>query len=58
MDKKTSRSKFYLVRCECGAETFIFSSVSTEVKCDKCKRTLAIPTGGASKIIGEVKRVI
>jgi small subunit ribosomal protein S27e len=54
MDKKIQKSKFFLVRCNCGNEQYIFSNIASEVKCVLCKKRLAKPTGGKSKLFGKV----
>jgi len=54
MDKKIKKSKFFLVRCNCGNEQYIFSNIASEVKCVLCKKRLAKPTGGKSKLFGKV----
>jgi ribosomal protein S27E len=56
--EKLSHSRFYLVKCECGNEQYIFSNISTKVNCFKCNKPLALPTGGKSKILGSVRKVI
>ncbi|MGY5854464.1 MAG: 30S ribosomal protein S27e [Candidatus Thorarchaeota archaeon] len=45
------KSKFIRVKClDCENEQVIFSHASTEVKCLKCEKVLAIPTGGKAKL--------
>jgi len=56
--EKFSRSKYYLVKCECENEQYIFSAASTKVNCFKCNKPLAVPTGGKAKILGSIKKVI
>lgn len=58
MDKKTQKSKFFLVKCDCGNEQYVFSNVAGEVKCLLCKKRLAKPTGGKSKLFGKVVKGI
>lgn len=48
------KSKYVLVKCECGNEQPIFTHTSTAVKCQKCGAVLATPTGGKAKIIGKI----
>ena len=53
------KSRFLKVRCpKCGNNQVIFSHVSRIVKCIVCNETLAIPTGGKTKILGEVEEVL
>jgi len=53
------RSVFLQVKCpDCGNEQTIFSHVATIVHCNICGATLAEPTGGKGKIIGEVVKVL
>ena len=53
------RSVFLLVRCsDCGNEQSIFDHVASVVHCNICGATLAEPTGGKSKIKGEVVKVL
>ena len=54
MDKKESKSKFFLVKCQCGNEQVVFSNVTKEVECLICKKKLAEPTGGKSLIFGKI----
>ncbi|MCD6513711.1 MAG: 30S ribosomal protein S27e [Candidatus Asgardarchaeum sp.] len=48
------RSKFLRVRCKCGNEQIIFDRCSIRVICNVCGEVLAEPTGGKSKIYGEI----
>ncbi|RLG13896.1 30S ribosomal protein S27e [Candidatus Pacearchaeota archaeon] len=48
------RSKFLKVRCECGNEQIIFNKATLKVKCLKCNKLIAEPTGGKAKILAEV----
>jgi small subunit ribosomal protein S27e len=53
------RSTFLRVRCtECENEQVVFDSATVEVKCNVCENTLAEPTGGRVKIIGEIVSVL
>ena len=53
------RSRFLLVKCKnCGNEQVIFDHSSTVVKCNVCENDLVIPTGGKSKILGEILKVL
>ncbi len=45
---------YYTVKCECGNEQQVYYCVSTIVRCINCKKVLAEPTGGRSKINGEI----
>jgi small subunit ribosomal protein S27e len=52
------RSKFLQVKCfDCGNEQSVFSNVATIVKCNVCDALLAEPTGGRSRIRGEIINV-
>jgi len=52
------RSKFLRVKCfDCGNEQTVFSNVVTIVKCNVCDAVLAEPTGGRSRIRGEIINV-
>jgi len=52
-------SKFVRVRCpKCKNEQVIFGKASTRVKCLVCKRLLAEPTGGKTKIRAPVLEVL
>ncbi|MEM4330981.1 MAG: 30S ribosomal protein S27e, partial [Candidatus Pacearchaeota archaeon] len=46
-----SKSKFLRVRCsKCKNEQIVFGKASTKVKCLKCNKVIAIPSGGNVKI--------
>jgi small subunit ribosomal protein S27e len=52
-----TKSKFMKVECKnCGNTQTVFDHAATEVKCLVCDKTLVAPTGGISKVNGEVKR--
>jgi len=52
-------SRFIRVRCpKCNAEQVIFGKASTVVRCLKCNRILATPTGGKAKIRAKVLEVL
>ncbi|RLI36362.1 30S ribosomal protein S27e [Candidatus Bathyarchaeota archaeon] len=52
------RSRFLRVKCfDCGNEQSVFSNVATIVKCNVCDAVLAEPTGGRSRISGEIINV-
>lgn len=53
-----SKTKFLLVKHDCGNEQYVFDSVKTEVKCTGCKKTIAKPTGGLAEIIGKVTKAV
>ncbi|PIN87799.1 30S ribosomal protein S27e [Candidatus Woesearchaeota archaeon CG10_big_fil_rev_8_21_14_0_10_32_24] len=56
---KETKSKFIKVRCaDCKNEQIVFGNVSTSVTCLVCKKELASPTGGKSKIAGTVLEVL
>ena len=45
------RSRFLKVQClDCENEQIIFAHASTEVKCLKCDKVLARPSGGRAKL--------
>lgn len=49
------KSYFLRVLCpDCDNEQLIFSNPTNIVRCNVCKTTLAIPTGGKAKIKGEI----
>ena len=53
------RSNFLRVKClECGNEQTVFSNTSNTVKCNVCEAVIAEPTGGKSKIHGEILEVM
>ena len=55
----TPRSRFLRVKCpKCGAVQIVFDRAATVVKCLSCGETLAVPTGGKAKILGEVVEVL
>jgi len=58
MNKKNSRSKYLVVKCDCGNEQNVFGNVKSEVKCLMCKKILAKPRGGKSVIFGKVLKTI
>jgi len=58
MNKKVSRSKYLMVKCDCGNEQVVFGNVKTEVKCLMCKKILAKPRGGKSMIFGKVLKTV
>jgi small subunit ribosomal protein S27e len=58
MDKKIVKSKFLLVKHECGNDQHVFGNVTSEVKCQNCGGVIAKPTGGKAEIIGKVTKVI
>ncbi len=44
-------SRFIRIKClECENEQVIFSHASTEIKCMKCQKILARPTGGRARL--------
>ena len=53
------KSKFIRIKCEeCGSEQNIFSSPTSEVKCNSCGGVLAKPTGGKAKLVGKAVKVL
>ncbi|MFH1972917.1 MAG: 30S ribosomal protein S27e [archaeon] len=52
------QGQFIKVRCKCKNEQVIFSKCASEVKCLVCDKTLAMPTGGKSKIEAQVIEVL
>ena len=58
MDKKHSRSKFLLVKHDCGNEQYVFDNSKTEIKCLMCSKTLLKPRGGRARIFGKIVKVV
>ena len=52
------RSHFLKVTCECGNVQEVFSHATTIVVCRVCGKTLAEPSGGITKLYGEVIEVL
>ncbi|MEX2720741.1 MAG: 30S ribosomal protein S27e [Candidatus Wukongarchaeota archaeon] len=53
------RSRFLKVRCrDCSAEQVVFNKSSMRVNCLICGKLLLEPTGGKSKIHGEIIAVL
>jgi len=53
------RSNFLRVKClECGNEQTVFSNTANKVQCNVCGAVIAEPTGGKSKIHGEILEVL
>lgn len=49
------RSRFLRVRCpDCGNEQVVFGNASMLVRCNVCDGVLAEPTGGKTRIRGEI----
>ncbi len=49
------RSKYLRVKCGgCGNEQILFDRVSSVVKCQICDEVIGEPTGGKTRITGEV----
>ena len=57
-EKKIRTSTFLKLSCECGNIQEIFSHSTTEVVCRVCGKKLTEPTGGITKIFGEVIEVL
>lgn len=56
---KEPKGKFVKVRCtKCKNEQVIFGKCSTEVVCLVCNEPLACPSGGKSKIKGNILEVL
>lgn len=50
---------FLRVQCvDCENEQVIFSHSSTEVDCEVCGKTLAIPRGGKAEINTEILEIV
>jgi len=48
---KQPKSRFLKVKClDCENEQIIFGHATTEVKCLKCEKLLAKPSGGKAKL--------
>jgi len=58
MNKEKPESKFIQVKCSCGNEPVIFGNASTVVKCTKCNKVLAEPTGGRVNIQTKILKVL
>jgi len=53
------RSKFLRIKCpDCGNEQFVFSHATTSVHCNVCGAILAEPSGGKTKVKGEITAVL
>ena len=53
------RSRFLKVRCmDCNAEQVVFNKASMKVNCSICGELLLEPTGGKSRIYGEIIAVL
>lgn len=51
--------KFAILRCpDCGNEQPVYTRASTQVKCQVCGKTLAVPTGGKAELRGTVIRTL
>ncbi|MBM1154671.1 30S ribosomal protein S27e [archaeon] len=49
------RNYYVRVRClKCGGEQYVYIFAATRVPCHVCGETLAEPTGGKAKILGEI----
>lgn len=58
-DTKEPESKFIKIRCpKCKNEQIIFGKTSSNVKCLVCEKSLAMPTGGKSKIKARILEVL
>ena len=56
---KDSKSKFVKVVCSrCGNEQVVFGKASIKVKCLKCNKLLLKNSGGKSRIMTFVRRVL
>lgn len=52
-------SRFLRVKCDdCGNEQIVFMNVSTTVTCNICSNIIAEPTGGRTRVHGEVINVL
>jgi small subunit ribosomal protein S27e len=48
--------EFLKVVCDgCGNEQTVYSHSTARVRCAVCGKTLAVPTGGRARILGERK---
>ena len=53
------RSRFLKVRCiDCNAEQVVFNKASMKVNCSICGELLLEPTGGKSRIYGEIIAIL
>lgn len=55
---KEPTSKYLRVECECGNKQLIFGKVSSKVKCSKCSKLIAKPSGGKTIVLSKVKEVL
>ena len=52
-------SRFLEVEChDCGSKQVIFNRIASQVSCNTCGATLAIPTGGKSKVTAKITGVL
>lgn len=50
---------FLRVRCEdCENKQVIFSHASSEVSCEVCGKTLAVPRGGKAEINAQILEIV
>ena len=50
---------FYRVACpDCENEQVVFGKAATEVVCEVCGHTLAVPTGGEARLEGDVLETV
>ncbi len=57
--RRTPSSNFLKVACpECKNEQVIFNKASTSINCNQCGALISEPTGGRSKIYGEILAVL
>ena len=53
------RSRFVRVKCpDCGNEQLTFEKAASIVKCNICDGVLAEPTGGKTKVRGEITEIL
>ena len=58
-DASMPRSKFLKVKCgECGGEQVIFGCASRTVNCQVCGKELAKPTGGKTRVLTKITKVL
>jgi small subunit ribosomal protein S27e len=59
MASETKDGKFVQVKCpDCNNKQIIFVKAATNIQCQACGSTLAVPTGGKCDIKGEIVEVV
>ncbi len=56
---KSPRSRFVRVLCKkCKNEQIIYNKAMNEIKCDKCEKIIAKPTGGEIIIAAKILEIL